>query len=33
MYFHTEEQGVFFMNLGKVKITYPFTRDFGSIQS
>jgi hypothetical protein len=33
MYFHTQEKGMFFMNLGRVKITYPFNRDFGGIQS
>jgi hypothetical protein len=33
MYFHTQEEGIFFMNLGRVKITYPYTRDFGGIQS
>jgi hypothetical protein len=33
MYFHTQEQGMFFMNLGRVQMTYPFTREFGGIQS
>lgn len=33
MYFHTQEQGMFFMSLGRVPLTYPFTRDFGGIQS
>jgi hypothetical protein len=32
MYFHTQEHGIFFMNLGRVKIIYPFTRDFGGYQ-
>jgi hypothetical protein len=33
MYFHSQKQGMFFMNLGRVKITYPFTTEFGGIQS
>ena len=33
MYFHSQKQGMFFMNLGRVKITYPFPTDFGGIQS
>ena len=33
MYFHSQKQGMIFMNLGRVKITYPFTTDFGGIQS
>ena len=30
MYFHTQDQGKFFLNLGRVRLSYPFTRDYRS---
>ena len=33
MFFHTQEEGIFFMNLGQISKIYPFTKHFGGIQS
>ena len=32
MYFHTQDQGMFFMNLGRIQLSYPFARDFNLMQ-